>query len=115
VEVSRDDIAVLLQRKPLAGMDLLTAISRQLHAAQEHVRMRTTRNPNDMIEQEATMGERVADHVARFGGSWTFVITFGVLMSVYRRYRRTAAAPTVAVPNLIYSSRARVGQRRGGN
>ena len=83
VEVSRDDIMVLLQRKPLAGMDLLTAISRQLHAAQELVRMRAARNPNDLIEEESTMGERVADHVARFGGSWTFIITFGVLMSIY--------------------------------
>jgi CRP/FNR family cyclic AMP-dependent transcriptional regulator len=83
VEVSRDDITVLLQRKPLAGMDLLTALSRQLHAAQDLVRMRATRNPNDMIEEESTLGERVADQVARFGGSWTFIITFGVLMSLY--------------------------------
>jgi CRP/FNR family transcriptional regulator, cyclic AMP receptor protein len=83
VEVSRDDIAVLLQRKPLAGMDLLTALSRQLHAAQELVRMRAARNPNDLIEEESTLGERIADQVARFGGSWTFIITFGVLMSLY--------------------------------
>ena len=83
VEVSRDDITVLLQRKPLAGMDLLTALSRQLHAAQDLVRMRATRNPNDMIEEESTLGERIADQVARFGGSWTFIITFGVLMSLY--------------------------------
>jgi CRP/FNR family transcriptional regulator, cyclic AMP receptor protein len=83
VEVSRDDITVLLQRKPLAGMDLLTAISRQLHAAQELVRMRAARNPNDLIEEESSVGERIADQVARFGGSWTFIITFGVLMSVY--------------------------------
>jgi CRP/FNR family cyclic AMP-dependent transcriptional regulator len=83
LEVSRDDIAVLLQRKPLAGMDLLTALSRQLHAAQELVRMRATRNPNNIIEEESTMGERIADQVARFGGSWTFIITFGVLMIGY--------------------------------
>jgi CRP/FNR family transcriptional regulator, cyclic AMP receptor protein len=83
LEVSREDIMGLLQRKPLAGMDLLTAFSRQLHAAQELVRTRSTRNPNDLIEEKASMGERVADQVARFGGSWTFIITFGVLMSVY--------------------------------
>jgi uncharacterized membrane protein len=83
VEVSRDDIAVLLQRKPLAGMDLLTALSRQLHAAQDLVRTRAARNPNDLIQEESTWGERIADHVARFGGSWTFIITFLVLMSAY--------------------------------
>jgi CRP/FNR family cyclic AMP-dependent transcriptional regulator len=83
IEVSRDDITVLLERKPHAGMDLLTALSRQLHAAQNLVRTRATRNPNELIEEEATVGERVADHVARFGGSWTFIITFGVVMTVY--------------------------------
>jgi CRP/FNR family cyclic AMP-dependent transcriptional regulator len=83
LEVSRDDIATLLERKPHAGMDLLTTLGRQVHAAQELARMRATRNPNELIEKEATLGERVADHVARFGGSWTFIISFGVLMVVY--------------------------------
>jgi uncharacterized membrane protein len=83
LEVSRDDIQTLLERKPHAGMDLLTTLGRQFHAAQELARMRATRNPNELIETEATMGERVADHVARFGGSWTFIISFGVLMLIY--------------------------------
>jgi uncharacterized membrane protein len=83
IEVSRDDIAVLLRRKPDAGMDLLTTLGRQLHATQELARMRATRNANELIETEATFGERIADHVARFGGSWTFIISFGVLMLIY--------------------------------
>jgi uncharacterized membrane protein len=83
LEVSRDDIAVLLQRKPLAGMDLLTTLGRQFHAAHQLVRLRASRNANEIIEKEATFGERIADSVARFGGSWTFIITFGIFMSVY--------------------------------
>jgi uncharacterized membrane protein len=83
IEISRDDIAVLLQRKPDAGMDLLTAQGRQFHAAQELVRARASRNPNDLIDTEATFGERLADGVARFGGSWTFIIAFGVILLIY--------------------------------
>ena len=83
LEVSRDDIAVLLSRKPMAGMDLLTTLGRQVHAAQGLVRVRAARNPNDVIENEATTGERIADHVAKFGGSWTFIITFAVLLTIY--------------------------------
>lgn len=83
LEVSRDDIAILLERKPHAGMDLLTTLGRQFHAAHSLVRSRASRNPNEVIEQETTLGERIADSVARFGGSWTFIILFGFLLTVY--------------------------------
>jgi uncharacterized membrane protein len=83
LEVDRDDIATLLQRKPMAGMDMLTVLGRQFHASQQLVRIRASRNANDVIEQESTLGEGVADSVARFGGSWTFIILFGVTLVVY--------------------------------
>ena len=83
LEVDRNDIAVLVQRKPLAGMDMLTVVGKQFHAAQQLVRIRATRNPNEIIEREATFGERLADSVARFGGSWSFIITFGALLAIY--------------------------------
>jgi CRP/FNR family cyclic AMP-dependent transcriptional regulator len=83
VEVSRDDIAILLQRKPMAGMDMLAVLSRQFHASQQLVRGRAGRNANEVIEEESTLGERIADTVARFGGSWTFIISFGIVLTVY--------------------------------
>ena len=83
IEVSRDDIAVLLERKPHAGMDMLTVLGRQFHASQQLVRMRAGRNPNVVIEEKETYGERVADSVARFGGSWTFITIFAVALTVY--------------------------------
>src|SRR5262250_216817 len=82
LEVDRNDISVLLQRKPLAGMDMLTVLGRQFHASQQLVRVRAMRNPNEVIDKEATFGERIADTVAGFGGSWTFIITFAILISV---------------------------------
>jgi CRP/FNR family cyclic AMP-dependent transcriptional regulator len=83
LEVDRRDIAVLLQRKPLAGMDMLTVLGRQFHASQQLVRVRASRNPNELIETESTFGERIADAVARFGGSWAFIISFLVVLVVY--------------------------------
>ena len=97
LEVTRHSIAVLLQRKPLAGMDMLTVLGRQFHAAQQLVRLRASRNPNEVIEKEATLGERVSDSVARFGGSWVFIITFLILSTIYIAInvflRRTAWDP----------------------
>jgi uncharacterized membrane protein len=83
LEVDRHDIAVLLQRKPMAGMDMLTVLGKQFHASQQLVRVRASRNPNEVIEQEATFGQRIADKVAGFGGSWTFIITFLTVLVVY--------------------------------
>jgi CRP/FNR family transcriptional regulator, cyclic AMP receptor protein len=83
IEVKRDDIAVLLQRKPMAGMDMLTVLGRQFHASQQLVRVRANRHPNEIIEKDATFGERIADAVAGFGGSWPFIVSFGFLLAVY--------------------------------
>jgi CRP/FNR family cyclic AMP-dependent transcriptional regulator len=83
LDVSRENIATLLQRKPLAGMDLLATLGHQFHTSQRLVRLRASRNPNEIIEEKATFGERIADSVARFGGSWTFVVLFLLLMSVH--------------------------------
>jgi CRP/FNR family cyclic AMP-dependent transcriptional regulator len=76
VEVDRDDIETLIQRRPHAAMDMLTVLGRQIHAAQQLVRIRAARNPNELIEEQMTFGQRIADVVAGFGGSWTFILTF---------------------------------------
>ena len=83
VEIDRNDISVLLQARPHAGLDILTVLGRQIHAAQQLVRIRSVRNPNELIEEESTFGQRIADKVARFGGSWAFIITFGSILVVY--------------------------------
>jgi CRP/FNR family transcriptional regulator, cyclic AMP receptor protein len=83
LEVDRNDIAVLLQRKPHAGMDMLAVLGRQFHTAQQLVRIRAARNPNEVIEGQATFAERVADSVAQFGGSWTFILLFVAVFTIY--------------------------------
>ena len=83
IEVDRNDILVLLQTKPHAGMDMLSVLGRQFHSSQQLVRLRANRHPNEVIEEHATLGERIADSVAVFGGSWTFITMFLVFMIVY--------------------------------
>jgi len=83
IEVDRNDITVLLQTKPMAGLDMLTVMSAEIHSAQRVIRGRAMRNPNELIDEQETFGERIADHVASFGGSWTFIITFMVTLLAY--------------------------------
>jgi len=83
MEVDRKDIAILIERKPHAGLDMMTVLGRQFHASQQLVRVRSYRNPNEVIEAEMTAGERIADGVAKFGGSWSFIMAFGLALVVY--------------------------------
>jgi len=61
----------------------MTVMGKQFHAAERLVRLRAARNPNDVIEEAETLGERIADVVASFGGSWTFIMAFAVVLAVY--------------------------------
>ena len=83
IEVEREDIAVLLQQKPHAGMDLLAVLGRHFHASQKLVRLRAMRDPNEVIEDTMTFGDRLSDSVARFGGSWAFISLFSVVIAIY--------------------------------
>jgi uncharacterized membrane protein len=83
VEIDRNDIFTLLQNKPHAGMDLLAALSRRIHSAHDLIRNRTMPNPNEVIEEKSTLPQRIADGVARFGGSWAFILSFGAVLIAY--------------------------------
>lgn len=42
-----------------------------------------SRNTEDEIAMNATFGERTADKVATFGGSWAFILSFGLVLIVW--------------------------------
>jgi len=83
IEINRNDLSALVQKKPQAGMDMLAMVGKHFHAAQHLVRTRATRNPNIEIEEAETLGDRIADVVARFGGSWKFIISFLLFLALY--------------------------------
>jgi len=83
IELDLNDISVLLHNKPDAGLDLMKVMGRQFHAAERLVRLRAARNPNKVFEESQTLGERIADVVASFGGSWNFIIIFGFIILMY--------------------------------
>ncbi|MCL4529756.1 MAG: DUF1003 domain-containing protein [Chloroflexi bacterium] len=83
IEIDRHDITTLLTTKPLAGLDMITIVEKQLRTAHDLMRTRVARNPNDEIEEQETFGDRMADSLARFGGSWGFVIIFFIILITY--------------------------------
>jgi uncharacterized membrane protein len=72
------------------------------------------RNVEETWEDRRTVGERVADIVAEFGGSWRFIISFGVVLVLWMAFNVWAAAREVFDPypfillNLVLSCLAAI-------
>jgi uncharacterized membrane protein len=62
-----------------AGFDGLSPRERRVikHVAE---RLHISQNTNRQFDEKLTFGQRLADRVARFGGSWTFILIFGAVL-----------------------------------
>jgi len=81
--MNRDRLLEFIDKHPHAAIDLLTVVGRRLRATDELLRTHVSRNVNIELRESMTFGERVADKVATFGGSWTFICIFAVVMVVW--------------------------------
>ena len=82
-------VASLLDRNPDASHRFLGVIIQRLRAADELLSRVHVKNVNDIVDQQMTVGERVADIVARFGGSWTFILCFGAFLVLWAAVNST--------------------------
>lgn len=76
-----DDVTQLARQLLDSGVTKLSERAQRviLHIAR---RSHIARNVNSVLEEQQTLGERLSDRVARFGGSWTFIMIFtGMLVA----------------------------------
>src|ERR687889_481952 len=78
IELDRDDLLLLFQRKPDAALSMLAAMGRMTRKADELLRTRVSRNVNDEVEERLTVVQRVADWLAWFSGSILFLVLHAV-------------------------------------
>jgi uncharacterized membrane protein len=81
--MDRDRLLGFVEKHPHAAIDLVTAIGHRLRATDELLRTHVSRNINIEQEEQMSFGERIADKVAAFGGSWTFISIFSLAMLVW--------------------------------
>lgn len=58
-------------------------------------------DPNAEFDQQTTFGQRVADRVASFGGSWTFIGIFVLIMAVWITINARADRPFDPFPFIL--------------
>ena len=74
--LSSDDFQKFLMEHPDVAIDVICEIGARMRQTNLLVSKRVTRNINVEMEERATLGQRVADKVASFGGSWTFIFIY---------------------------------------
>lgn len=75
--LSRQDFQAFLVKYPDAAVDVIREIGARMRQTNALVSKRVTRNINRVMEEKMTIGQKVADQVATFGGSWTFIFLYG--------------------------------------
>ncbi|HSB28923.1 MAG TPA: DUF1003 domain-containing protein [Pyrinomonadaceae bacterium] len=78
--LSSDAFQKFLMEHPDCGIDVICEIAARLRQTNALVAQRASRNVNVVMEGQYTVGQRVADRVAAFGGSWTFIFIFGSIL-----------------------------------
>jgi CRP/FNR family transcriptional regulator, cyclic AMP receptor protein len=75
--LDRGDLILLFQKRPEAALDMLAAMSGMTRKADELLRSRVSRNVNDEMQVHSTALQRIADWIAWFSGSMSFLMING--------------------------------------
>jgi CRP/FNR family cyclic AMP-dependent transcriptional regulator len=81
--VDRGDIDAFVHAKPAAALDLLTATGRRLRESARLLRHSASRNVNEELEDTRSTVMRVADWIAAFSGSITFLLIHVVIFFIW--------------------------------
>ncbi|QOV89745.1 DUF1003 domain-containing protein [Humisphaera borealis] len=74
LSLDRQEFHKFLIGHPHAAIDVLTAISRRLYTTDKLIRQSVSRNANLELEEKLTAGQKIADVIADFSGSISFLL-----------------------------------------
>jgi len=78
-----EDFVALLGRQPKLALAMLASFATRLRKTTELFARHVARNVNEEIDRHYSFADRVADHVAKFGGSWWFIALFGLVIAIW--------------------------------
>ena len=74
VELTRESFIAQLDRSPRIGIAMLAVMARRLRAATELLDTPASRDINRESDEQQTWSQKLADRVAQWNGSWSFMI-----------------------------------------
>jgi len=126
LRLDRDDLERFLQSHPLSALDLLAVVGKRLQESNAQLRHGQARNVNDLFEDRRSTVERMADWVAAFSGSITFLniqlvfFTFWILWNTLPRLRHFDPHPfeflgvAVNLEGVLLATLVLISQKREG-
>jgi len=75
-KLSSKDFQQFLVEHPDCAIDVICEIGTRMRQTNLLVSQRASRNINVEMEEKLTVGQRIADKVASFGGSWSFIMLY---------------------------------------
>jgi uncharacterized membrane protein len=96
--LDRDDFVEFIKKRPDAALSIMHEVGERIRATNELMTRTVTRNVLEEEDRKLTMGERVADMVAAFGGSWPFIFIFGGFMAVWMVWNSLLREPLAFDP-----------------
>jgi uncharacterized membrane protein len=81
--LDRDDFVEFVRSDPEAALRIMSEIGERMRQTNELMSRQVTRNVLQEEEDKLTFGQRLADRIASFGGSWPFIGLFAGVMSLW--------------------------------
>jgi len=83
IRLDRDDLVDFVHKNPAAALRIIEEMGDRLRQTNELMSRQVSRNVLQEQEENLTIGQRIADRVAAFGGSWPFIILFAIMMTIW--------------------------------
>jgi len=80
IQMNRQEFISFLLERPEVAIAMMTEIADRLRQTDDLLMSLASKNVNDEMEERLSVGDRLADRIAEFGGSWAFISAFGVFL-----------------------------------
>jgi uncharacterized membrane protein len=81
--LGREDFQAFIEKTPKAATAIMAEMASRMRQTNELMAKQVSRNVLEEADERLTLGQRVADVVASFGGSWPFIGMFSFIMGIW--------------------------------